>query len=832
MADWGAIRRFVDGLMGDWPARTGGQVWTTGFRSSAEGESWYGRAGLDWLERAFPTMDADLYVAIGLMRAGEKRRSNSGVVAQPVLIVDDVGTKVDPQKWESLFAAGCPRPTARVQTSPGNETWFWALDGDATAPQRWTDLALIRACLVDRGLTDDVMDVARYVRLPGGWNSKPKYRGPDGKGQPPRVELLEWRLDADGRVSVDALGAAIVGGGADWRQTPFPSSPSGRALMTAAQVGSGLSGGALVRTADLGNPDPLMRLWQECDGHLVQRGPGVVEAHCPNMAAHTTRIDTGFAFLGGGLMHCNHASCQGLTTVDFRSMMMSAYDDRQTMRALAGQLEADEPRTAVEFLARESVRDAGGLSDTVEAQETASRMASAAEGRRAQAAAMLAAGVQSLVERFAWVNSAGVFFDTLSREVIPETAFDTHPAVLRVIPVGKSGEKRARNVVLNHDGLMCIEGLIRAGGKTDAIVDVRDDTGVVRRMANIWTPSPWWHAPRVKRHPEEWLALMEHVIPDKGPRTHLIMWFAFLLQHTGQRLLTIPLLVGAQGIGKDALLLPIRELIGHHNTQSLSMAQIGGQFTQWQLADLVVLPEMKLSADGKAYNQIKDYLASPEQWVQINEKFRRPYTTRVNFSMFGMTNHLDAIPGLEPDDRRFQIYISPASPAPKEFYDRVIPAMMQPDALAGLLDYLLSVDLTGFGPFTPMPQSSDAKREMLADTLRGSAQWTYQSVQEGGMFHGRTMLTIAEVETAALAAQNRRVAHGTDTHLVRNGLRAAGWSSAGRIRFSQARTWVWVAPEFRASPVFNYLNTIDLKAACNAEREAHEQALAARLLKP
>lgn len=385
---WNGIRRFVEGLMGGWPARAGGVVWTTGFTSSAAGESWHGRAGLDWLERAFPGLEGDLYLSIGVMDnkpgPGGKppRRSNTAVIAQPILIVDDVGTKVDRAKWEELFALGCPRPTARVQTSPGNETWFWALAGDATDPRRWTDLALIRAWLVEQGLTDEVMDVSRYVRLPGGWNSKPKYRGEDGAGDPPKVELLEWRLDEDGRVDVEALGAVIVGGvggagtGAQaWRQADFPASASGRAMMDAAQIGAGLASGALVRSADLGSPDPLMRLWQECGGGLTQRGAGVVEAHCPNMAAHSTRVDTGFAFLGGGLMHCNHASCQGHSTVEFRQMMMQAYDERQAGRRLLGLLGAGEPQTAVEYLARESVRDAGGLSDTGEAVATAARMA-------------------------------------------------------------------------------------------------------------------------------------------------------------------------------------------------------------------------------------------------------------------------------------------------------------------------------------------------------------------------------------------------------------------------------------------------------------------------
>lgn len=387
-ATWDGIEGFVQHLWGEWLARTKGILWTTAFASSAGGEFWHGRPGLDWMRARFGSMDADLYVAIGVMQAGSARRSLGNVVAQPVLIVDDIGTKVDPAKWEALFALGCPRPTAQVQTSAGNETWFWLLDGDATSADHAAALRIIRAWLVEQKLTDDVMDTTRYVRLPGGWNSKEKHQGPGGPGDHPRVMLTAWR---PGAVSLEDLGRTIVGladgamdglvGGADaWRVANAPKGNAARAMLTGAQLGAG-AGGALARTADLGRPDALMRLAQELGLNLTQRGPGVVEALCPNIGAHTTRADTGFAFLGSGLMHCNHAACQGLTTVDFRSMMQDQYDERQAGRLAVGALGPDEPKTAVEFMARETVRDAGGLLDTADVVAQAGQMAASSAAR-------------------------------------------------------------------------------------------------------------------------------------------------------------------------------------------------------------------------------------------------------------------------------------------------------------------------------------------------------------------------------------------------------------------------------------------------------------------
>ncbi len=793
---WDGIAEFLGEIFGS--AR--GKIWTTAFESFATGENWNGSAFLPGWETRFPTMDADMFFAIGLMGEGETRRSNTGVVSQPLLIVDDVGTKVSRADWDALFAVGCPLPTARIETSPGNETWIWALDGDASDPVRWQDLALIRAWLIERKLTDEVMDPARYVRLPGGWNSKPKYRGADGLGAPPRVSFVDWRPPSVfGRVSVDELGAAIVGGGlAGWRTSPVPVRSAGaRATLTAGQLAAG-GGGALARTADLNKPDALLRLALEIGLSPRQVRGGVVEADCPNMGSHTTRADTGFAFLGDGLMQCNHASCQGHNTVSFREMML----DR-----LAGVLGSE--RAAGEWWALEQVRDAGGLDDGGEAATVAAAMASARAERVQREEAAAAAGLDGLLDRFVWVTETACFYDLAERRLVGFEHFDTHPAVRAVFEVGLSGLKRGRSVVLNDPRFRSVDGMVRATGDASPLVDVPGPTGAIRSMVNLWQPSVW-HGRARKRLPVEWLELVRHVIPDDEYRGWFIQWLAWGFQRPGERRMTIPVIVGGQGIGKDAMLIPVRTLMGNVNMATVSMNQIGANFNEWMLKDLVVLPELKLSADGRMYNQIKDWTSNAEDWVSINEKFQTPYVTRVNFSLISFTNHLDAIKGLEPDDRRWGAYISPAAAEAPDFYARIIGGMTTPDALAGLLDYLLTVDLAGFTPFTRAPGQAEAKREMQAENLRGGAQWAFQALDVGGRFEGRTMLTIAELQDAALADPNNRVRSNSDTFQVQDGLKAAGWERFGQIRFGQNRNTVWLSPECRESLALIYGSVRDV----------------------
>ena len=334
------MREFGEAIFG--PGRLD-RTWTTGFVDIKGSPSWHGRSGFAHLERlGSQPIGLDLYFCIGEVREGADRRSLGNIAAQPLLIVDDIGTKIDRGKWDALFAVGCPEPSFRIETSPGNETWGWILRAPMAdmGGEAWArDLALLRAWLVEKGLTDDVMDATRYIRLPGGWNSKDKYK--DAAGVPPVVKLLAWD---DGAKSLDAIGEAVLGK-PDWADADMPVGG-----MNSAQIG-GLGAGALVRTADLNDPEPLIQLAQEL-GMNARAGSsvGVVDANCPNIAAHGDRPETGFSFLGGGLAHCNHASCQHLTSADFRAMMEAEYDGRQEGKRALGTLAPGEPDYAGEFM--------------------------------------------------------------------------------------------------------------------------------------------------------------------------------------------------------------------------------------------------------------------------------------------------------------------------------------------------------------------------------------------------------------------------------------------------------------------------------------------------
>lgn len=476
---------------------------------------------------------------------------------------------------------------------------------------------------------------------------------------------------------------------------------------------------------------------------------------------------------------------------------------------------------------------AGALPADQDVNALAARGTAAVEGREAARIE----NVAGLAARYVWVNDVSAFMDRETRELIPERVFDTHKNVVPLIPAGGSGAKRARNMVINSGGVEFADGLSRVPGDLRPVVEVRGADGRILKMANIWRGSAV--TGRRVRHPVEWLELVGHVLPGEWFRTWFIKRLAWCLQNPGQRFMLVPLVIGGQGIGKDAMMAAIRELFGPHNVVGLQSDRLGSEFNEWQVCDQVIVSELKMDRQGGLYNRVKEMFTAPEQWVTINEKFKTPYRLRVAYSMVAFSNHEDALAGWEADDRRWQVYLSPAQKRDPDWYREKLAGAMTPEALEGLRDYLLSMDLSDFGPFTGAEGAeADAVRQQVAgSTLAGAALWTFQSVQrdEGGRFADRHVLTLAEVEDAILAdVANRRIAGTTDAGQVARGLRNAGWVSRGQIRArsGNSRVSLWVSPELAASGVLEGMPPKTLAESHAAEQKNARAAAVGRAFGP
>jgi len=212
------------------------------------------------------------------------RRRTETFQAGLALMVDDVGTKVDPE-----VVRGVP-PTARVETSPNNEQWWYMLDRPERDAARFD--AVIRAFISGKLLGADpgMSGITRVGRLPAHVNGKPQHGGW-------RCALRELRPDR--RFSIEELLLAF-GLQLNGRREPRTR------LLTEE---------ALERNRSFG----VHFAWLAQHGMLKRQTPdmsGWVEMHCPWLAEHTAQSDTGAAIREPaaeneyhGAFRCHHGHC-------------------------------------------------------------------------------------------------------------------------------------------------------------------------------------------------------------------------------------------------------------------------------------------------------------------------------------------------------------------------------------------------------------------------------------------------------------------------------------------------------------------------------------------
>src|SRR4029077_7677100 len=118
----------------------------------------------------------------------------------------------------------------------------------------------------------------------------------------------------------------------------------------------------------------------------------------------------------------------------------------------------------------------------------------------------------------------------------------------------------------------------------------------------------------------KWLDHVKYVFPDDAE--HILDWLAHRVQRPQDKINHALVLGGAQGIGKDTLLEPVKYAIGPWNFQEVSPAQILGRFNGFLKS--VILRVNEAGALGEydrfhLYDHMKAYTAAPLDVLRVDE---------------------------------------------------------------------------------------------------------------------------------------------------------------------------------------------------------------------
>lgn len=206
----------------------------------------------------------------------------------------------------------------------------------------------------------------------------------------------------------------------------------------------------------------------------------------------------------------------------------------------------------------------------------------------------------------------------------------------------------------------------------------------------------------------KWIEHVHRVYPDDAK--HLIAWFAFKVQHPGDKVNHALVLGGAQGIGKDTMLEPVKAAIGPWNWADVSPGVMLGRFNGYVRSVIVRVNEARDLGDTNRfafYDHMKTLTAAPPDVLRVDEKhLRETYSANVCGVVY-TTNHSTDGLYLPADDRRHYVAWSPLT---RQAFDADYWADLWTwyanGGIGHVCDYLRTLDIGDFNPKAPPRQTA------------------------------------------------------------------------------------------------------------------------------
>jgi hypothetical protein len=146
--------------------------------------------------------------------------------------------------------------------------------------------------------------------------------------------------------------------------------------------------------------------------------------------------------------------------------------------------------------------------------------------------------------------------------------------------------------------------------------------------------------PGVAARASKWLDHVRYVFPDEAD--HILNWLAHRVQRPQDKINHALVLGGAQGIGKDTMLEPVKYAVGPWNFQEVSPTQILGRFNGFLKSVILRVSEARDLGEFdrfQLYDHMKAFTAAPPDVLRIDEKHLRAYSIVNCCGVIVTTNH-------------------------------------------------------------------------------------------------------------------------------------------------------------------------------------------------
>lgn len=281
------------------------------------------------------------------------------------------------------------------------------------------------------------------------------------------------------------------------------------------------------------------------------------------------------------------------------------------------------------------------------------------------------------------------------------------------------------------------------------------------------------------------LNYMVFLFPDMSVRDHILNILASLVQQPHRKIRHCVLIPGGQGVGKSTLRKLISKMLGASNVGIVNSGDWQESFNAHLTDSHVVFVEEFMAADRlNSYNALKAYIS--DDTVMVNQKHWPIYEGRTPYCWFGLSNHDKPII-IEPDDRRFFVYRTPAIKQPPEYYTALYKAI---DSEAAAFMYaLMQRDISDFDPDAPPPMTADKQALIRGSFTPSKAKLSELIDAAEGKFQS-DVLSLYDIRIELIKHSNMTPRALEDRNLSAT-LKELGGVPLGPIRIGKSKPSLW-----------------------------------------
>jgi hypothetical protein len=283
-----------------------------------------------------------------------------------------------------------------------------------------------------------------------------------------------------------------------------------------------------------------------------------------------------------------------------------------------------------------------------------------------------------------------------------------------------------------------------------------------------------------------WLDHIDRIYPDD--RTHIVSWSAHRVQRPQEKVNHALVLGGAQGIGKDTLLEPLKAAVGPWNFCEISPVHLLGRFNGFVKSVVLRISEARDLGDVDRYSfyeRLKIFAAAPPDVIRVDEKNLREYAAWNVCGVVITTNHKTSGLYLPADDRRH--YVAWSNRTNLDFPPGYWTRLHEWYAAGGtqhVAAFLAECDLSEFDPKAPPPKTSAFWEMVDANRSPEDAELADALDQLGRP----SAVTLIDIASRASAEFGEWLRDRRNTRHASSRLEAAGYV---HIRNADAQDGLW-----------------------------------------